>query len=134
MFIPRISVAVLTICVLIVFSVLTFTTPPATLPSKQNGQTVFVVAYVQNSITGQSAYSLASFGTRNSIYVLPAAHSPPIQSAYGCIHPIPTENRLDRSCYRVQQEYQSSFAAFIPPEPDQNKRSEIHDARRAGFR
>jgi hypothetical protein len=49
-------------------------------------------------------------------------------------YPIPAENRLDRSCYRVQQEYQSSFAAFIPPEPDQNKRSEIHDARRAGFR
>src|SRR5580692_4471683 len=81
MFITRISVAVLTICVLIVFSVLTFTTPPAMLPSKQNGQTVFVVGYVQNSIAGQSAYSLASFGMRNSIYVVAAVHSPPIQLA-----------------------------------------------------
>jgi hypothetical protein len=81
MFIPRISVAVLTICGLIVFSVLTFTTPPATLRSKQNGQTVFVVGYVQNSIAGHSAYSLASFGMRDSIYVLAAAHAPPIQFA-----------------------------------------------------
>jgi hypothetical protein len=81
MFIPRISIAILTICVLIVILVLTFTTPPATLPSKQNGRTVFVVGYVHSSIPGQSAYSLASLGTHNSIYVVAAANLPPIQAA-----------------------------------------------------
>jgi len=78
MFIPRIIVAILTICVLIAISVLIFTTPPASLLSKQNGQTIFIVGYVQNSIAGQSAYSLVSLGTHKAIYVLHAANSPPI--------------------------------------------------------
>jgi len=79
--ITQITIVILTICVLIVVLVLTFTTPQAMLPSKQNGQTVFVVGYVQNSIAGHSAYSLASPGTHDSIYVLVAANSPPIQPA-----------------------------------------------------